>query len=443
MASYSHIKGGLSILKGGLYYGKKGSEVLMLGPGSATDLAATNMYFTLGTFSSTAAGSGVELENATYTAAHRVYADDGGDDLMKTSGSIPDIRGSLTRVLVTHDQTSGDMRLFGTMGQIKSVNVAWDDEQISSVHGYLELTRTAGTVTFGGYGVSSGVMATVETSGTMTVNTNHILAGVASISKMSATGLTQTGKTAAFYSGVYDATNWSDGSDARTKWAYGLYLAGCVRGISFDGVVPPTAAGNYGQTLDCGWLAIDPGSGGTFGAKLMFSNIDTSGYVLYGLGLRCRSYAASAKAVAFNCSASASVASSGQVMGGEFYLQNSGSYTINDPGGLPSTALHVKSWLAAACSQTASALWIDDQSTTKATTQYMVDITMNGDVEIDKVFHIYGGDPGADTFIDFDTCDQGAGAFVVATGSGGATRSHRIKCTVNGSTVGYLSLYTD
>lgn len=223
----------------------------------------------------------------------------------------------------------------------------------------------------------------------------------------------------------------------------GISLAGAVRGINFDGIVAPAAAGNYGQTLDCTWLAIDPGSGGSFGAKLMFSNTDTSGYTLYGFGLRCRSYAAQANAVCFNASASAGVANSGQLMGGEFYLQNSGSYTINDSDGLPSTALHVKSWLAAACSQTASALWIDDQSTTKATAQYMVDITMNGSVEIDKVFHIYGGEPGADTFIDFDTCDQGAGAFVTATASGGATRSHKIKCTVNGTTVGYLSLYTD
>lgn len=202
-------------------------------------------------------------------------------------------------------------------------------------------------------------------------------------------------------------------------------------------------AGNYGATLNTGWIALDPGSGGTFGAKLMFSNVDASGYVLYGLGLRCRSYATSAVAVGLNVSASAAVAASGQLIGGEFYLQNSGLFTIDDLGGKPSTALHVKSWLGAACSQSASALWIDDESSTKASSQYMVDITMNGSVEIDKVFHIYGGDPGADSFIDFDTCDQGTGSFVTATASGGATRSHSIKCTVNGSTVGYMSLYTD
>ena len=212
--------------------------------------------------------------------------------------------------------------------------------------------------------------------------------------------------------------------------------------LDFSSITTPADAGNYGSTLNCGWVAIDPGSGGSFGAKLMFSNTDTSGYVLYGLGLRCRSYAASAKVVGLNVSASAAVVASGQVIGGQFYLQNSGSYTIVGGGGYPSAALYCKSWLAAACDK-ASALWIDDESSVKPTTQYMVDITMNGSTEVDKVFHIYGGDPGADTFIDFDTCDQGAGAFVVATGSGGATRSHRIKCTVNGSTVGYMSLYTD
>lgn len=219
------------------------------------------------------------------------------------------------------------------------------------------------------------------------------------------------------------------------------FTSATTRAINFDGITPPAGAGNYGQVLDCTWLGIDPGSGGSFGAKLMFSNIDTSGYILYGFGLRCRTAAASAIAVGLNVSASAAVASSGQVIGGQFYLQNSGSYTI--VGTYESTALYCKSWLAAACGPSASALWIDDESSVKATAQYMVDITMNGSVEIDKVFHIYGGDPGADTFIDFDTCDQGAGAFVTATSSGGATRSHKIKCTVNGSTVGYMSLYTD
>ena len=226
-------------------------------------------------------------------------------------------------------------------------------------------------------------------------------------------------------------------------------------GGKFQFVSPSTVptGGNYGATLNTvtksgdvltnGWYSVAGAAGGAFGAKLMFSNTGLTTTVMYGFGLRARTSVAGSRAVTLNVSGSAAVALSGQVMGGEFYLQNSGLFTIADPDGHPSCALHVKSWLTAACADTASALWIDDESTTKATTQYMVNITMNGDVEIDKVFHIYGGDPGADTFIDFDTCDQGAGAFVVATASGGATRSHKIKCTVNGSTAGYLSLYTD
>jgi len=216
--------------------------------------------------------------------------------------------------------------------------------------------------------------------------------------------------------------------------------------ISLDSVVSPVGAGNYGVALDCGWLAIDPGSGGSFGAKLMFSNVDASGYALYGLGLRCRSYAASAKVVALNVSGSAAVASSGQVMGGEFYLQNSGTYTIVGGGGFPSTALHVKSWLLAACSPAASALWIDDESTTKATLQYMVDITMNGTIQPDGVFHIYGGDPGAAQLFLFDTCDQGSGHFFENEASSGTSAARiRVKYRAAGGsyTQGYISVNSD
>lgn len=221
----------------------------------------------------------------------------------------------------------------------------------------------------------------------------------------------------------------------------GIKFKNCPRAINFDGVVPPSDAGNYGQTLDCTWLAIDPGSGGSFGAKLMFSNTDQSGYTLYGLGIRCRSYYAQANAVALNVAASAAVASSGQLMAGEFYLQNSGSYTINDTDGLPSCALHVKSWLAAACTQAASALWIDDESSTAATGGHrMVDITMNGSALITDVFHIYGGDPGASFLFNFDTCDQGAGAFCTPGATVAGNPSVKLKCKF-GSTTFYLQGY--
>jgi hypothetical protein len=203
----------------------------------------------------------------------------------------------------------------------------------------------------------------------------------------------------------------------------------------------PAGAGNYGNALNTDWIAIDPGSGGSFGAKLMFSNTDASGYCLYGVGIRCRSYETGAIAVGLNVSASAAHASAGQLIGGQFYLQNSGSYTID--GAYESTALYAKSWLTAACAPIASALWIDDESSTKATLQYMVDITMNGTVEPDAVFHIYGGDPGADRFIIFEACDQGAGKFVEADSTDGAdlTSFYKVKCTV-GTTTAYLHLFT-
>jgi hypothetical protein len=210
----------------------------------------------------------------------------------------------------------------------------------------------------------------------------------------------------------------------------------------------PADAGNYGNTINTGWIAIDPGSGGSHGAKLMFSNTDASGYTLYGLSLRCRAYEAGACAVGLNVSASAAHAASGQLMAGEFYLQNSGSFTIVGANNSHSTALHVKSWLTAACHPLASALWIDDESSTKADIQNMVGITMNGSVEIDNVFHIYGGDPGADTLFNFEVCDTGTGAFLTADSStfSALTNSYKIKCkVVNGTgdvTTAYLHLTT-
>jgi len=216
--------------------------------------------------------------------------------------------------------------------------------------------------------------------------------------------------------------------------------ASCPRGIVFDGIVPPASAGNYGQTLDCTWLAIDPGSGGSFGAKLMFSNTDQSGYTLYGLGLRCRSYYAGAVAVCLNVSASSAVAAGGQCIGGQFYLQNSGSYTIVGTGSSPSCALYCKTVLAAACGPSAASLWIDDESTTKATIQRMVDITMNGSIQLDEVFHVYGGDPGAAFLFNFDTCNQGAGAFCVPGATVAGTPSVKLKCKF-GTTTFYLQGY--
>lgn len=212
-------------LTGILAFGKKGSEFSVFSSSSSTPTSA-NVYFSLGTFASAAAGSGVEIERATYTAAHRVYSDDGADALYG-SGSVPDLRGSLSRFLITADQTGGDVRLFASMGHLKAYCATatpgkWNDEQAAGVHGYLEMVRASGTQTFGSYGISAGVMATVENSGAATVDTNHVLAGVAAISKLTS-DLTQTGKACAFYAGIYNTAQWSDAT-ARANWGYGLYV---------------------------------------------------------------------------------------------------------------------------------------------------------------------------------------------------------------------------
>jgi hypothetical protein len=369
-----------------------------------------------------------------------VYAEDDGAAFAAFSA----VRAGLFRTLVTTDQPN-EASIFGIQGQLK---IKCDANGTTLTTGnragswnYCEMAGTTGqTITLQGPNkMTCGAFGMVDWDGVgaLTISSGHILCGFGALTNITKTGgtVTATGKIAAFAS-------CNNASGSYRNWDYGLYLAGCTRGISFDGVEPPADAGNYGQTLDCTWLAVDPGSGGSHGAKLMFSNVDASGYCLYGLSLRCRAAAAGAIAVAFNASASAAIASSGQLMGGEFYLQNSGSYTI--AGVYQSTALHVKSWLAAACSPSASALWIDDQSTTKATAQHMVDITMNGDIQLDNVFRVYGGTPGAAYLFEFNTCNQGGG-FHEPWGAHGTTPVGRLKVR-DASGAGadaYINLFAD
>jgi len=212
--------------------------------------------------------------------------------------------------------------------------------------------------------------------------------------------------------------------------------------ISFDGAAVPVTPGNYGNTLDCGWLAIK--GNGSFGAKLMFSNAAVDNSVLYGLGLRCRANYAGAKVVGLNVSVSANVANAGQLIGGQFYM-DTGAYAITTS--LACCALYCKSRNAAANPNVTSSLWVDDGATVKPTTSYMVDVTMNGNtITHDAVFHIYGGSKGADSLFLFDTCEQG-GSFLTVTGAGGATRAARVKVQykIGGGAyaTGYMSLYTD
>ena len=205
----------------------------------------------MGEFSSATQGSGLKL-SATRSANFRVYGDDAGA-AMWAAGSVPDLRNSLSRLLVTYTQVGGHVRLHGAMGQLKAVNVAWNTEVGFAQSGMLELVRSSGTMTFGGYGISAALGGVVSTSGAITINTDHILAGVAAVSDFKAT-LTQTGKVAAFLVAAYDTTNWSDGT-ARTTWGHGLLVrdipsgtTGCIvqAGVSATPLVM-TSAGNAVQ----------------------------------------------------------------------------------------------------------------------------------------------------------------------------------------------------
>jgi hypothetical protein len=168
-------------------------------------------------------GSGVILtRSGANTAAGRLYCDDGGAVLWGT-GSVPDIRGSLARTLLTVSQTGGNIRVHALMGQLKSYDGKWNGEVVSAVHGRLEIQRASATLTLGGYGVSAAVLGIAATTGAVTVDSSHVLAGVAAICDFKAT-LTQTGKTVAFLVAKYDTTNWSDGT-SRTTWGTGLYMA--------------------------------------------------------------------------------------------------------------------------------------------------------------------------------------------------------------------------
>lgn len=177
----------------------------------------------IGDFRSALAGGGIRLlRSGTQTGGVRVYADDAGTVLWGT-GAVPDIRGQIVRTLLTTDHTGGNVRVHSLMGQLKAYNAKWNGEVASAVHGRVELVRASGTQTYGGYGVTAAVLGVPSVSGAVTINTYHVLAGVAAISDFRAT-LTQTGKVAGLYVGAYDTTNWSDAT-ARTTWGYGLLIA--------------------------------------------------------------------------------------------------------------------------------------------------------------------------------------------------------------------------
>ena len=221
-----------------------------------------------GNFHSTAASQAGRITR-TNTAILRWYADDAGVVLTGT-GSVPDIRNSIFRTLLTKDNTGGDVRVHSLMGQLKAYDAKWNDEVVSAVHGRLELVRSTSTMTLGGNGITAAVLGVPSVSGAVTVNTSHYLSGVAAVSDFRAT-LTQTGVVTAFLAAAYDTTNWSD-STARTTWGYGLYIANsaattgvyvgtCTTGINEGGTI--TTGLSQSGTLTTGIL-----QGGTIGTGI-------------------------------------------------------------------------------------------------------------------------------------------------------------------------------
>jgi len=322
-----------------------------------------NFLQSVGAFSSATVGYGVTLTRTSpYTAAHRIYADDKGAALYG-SGSVPDIRGSLSRVLITANQTGGNIRLYGSQGQLKGYCAtatpgAWNGEVAAGAYGYLELVRASGTMTFGGYGVSAGLMGTVTTSGTITVNTYHVIAGCAVISDFKAT-LTQTGKTAGFYVTKYDTTNWSDAT-ARTTWGYGLliadssvatglYIGACTTAINVSGntgILLNAAPATTGGGLKIHTHANVNNSGGTY--DLTYINefkgefVSTSGTMI-GVGAI---YALSGTGTGAMCSVLGdSTLTAGITLSGSAYpavgVLTGGQFTVNVLGTLNGTAVLV------------------------------------------------------------------------------------------------------
>ena len=208
-------------------------------------ISGTGATFHIGAHSSTTVGSATALSEAGPSAVVRFYGDDGGVAIGTATGSVPDVKNLLVRTLITVDNSAFDMRLHSIMGQLKGVNAEWGNEQVSAVHGYLELTRSAGTITLQAYGVTAGLMATVETAGDFGVAVTHNLAGVAAISKLGYTGtFTDNTNTSGLYVGIYDSTNWSD-SPTLDKWNHGVYIqaASVDKGIQIGELSSSTQTG--------------------------------------------------------------------------------------------------------------------------------------------------------------------------------------------------------
>ena len=169
----------------------------------------------IGDFSGATYGSGIPL-SATFTAAARVYADDGNASI----GSGTFARAGVFRNLLTYTGGNREQEAGGVVGQVVSV-AGTNRHNMAGTWGSYEV-RTSLTV--GGQAatmdvwVQAGLLARV-TSATniITIDTNGMLAGVASMSGVTTQLASNSGVYAAYYAGA-----WS----GKANWGYGMYIEG-------------------------------------------------------------------------------------------------------------------------------------------------------------------------------------------------------------------------
>ena len=217
--------------------GLNGATTLKILSGGNIQLDA-GAQINAGTFSSTAI-TGITI-SPSFSAGIRAYGDDAGAALTP-SGAVADLRTTVSRYLVTANQSSIHARVWGSQGVAKVYNALFSEEQIGGVNGRFEAVQAAaGTTTLGGYGVSAGVCGIFATSGTTTIDTNHVSAAVAAMADIKGT-CTQTGKVVGLYVGIYNTSEWSDAT-ARAKFGLGIYIPAAA---ATSGILVGDYAGSY------------------------------------------------------------------------------------------------------------------------------------------------------------------------------------------------------
>lgn len=230
-----------AVITGDLAYDTTANDLVVFDGSNWVAVGAT-----FGAFSSTTAGSGIDLTGQ--TAGFRVYADDGG--VGTTTGNR---RAIASRLLLTIDSAVGVSyrSIIGQLKLVAGVDFSSANSVLAGTMGYLEL---AGAHTFAGF-VSAGEF-TVEAGGVITVSSGGVVCGVSALLNFTgAHSWTETGFAAAFYAGVA-----GDNEAATRRWPVALHLSGC------DAVIRAETASGYedGMKIADG-VAGDTGSEGTVG----------------------------------------------------------------------------------------------------------------------------------------------------------------------------------